>query len=111
MLKRFLIVGGLVIFGMILFGTPLETTDNPANVVKKAGENYKMNVLQDTTKQVTQDLGDQAIEQGCKDPNSQMCRTTNWTVFVTSLGLAILFLGLLIGGLFGGIKIILSIFR
>lgn len=110
MLKKLLIVGGLVIIGMLFFGTPLETSDNPATITKKAGDSYKMNVIQDTTKKVTQDLGNQAIEQGCKDPNSQMCGVSQWYVFVTTLALAILFIGLAVGAIIGGIKIILSIF-
>lgn len=110
MLKKLLIVGGLIIIGMLFFGTPLETSDNPATVTKKAGDSYKMNVIQDTTKKVTQDLGNQAIEQGCKDPNSQMCWTSQWYVFVTSLALLILFAGLSVVAIIGGIKIIASIF-
>ncbi len=108
MLKKLLIVGSLVIIGMLFFGTPLQTSDNPAAVVKKAGDSYKMKVVQDTTKKVTQDLGEQAIKQSCKNPNSQFCWTSQFTVFITSLAIAILFAGLFVAGVLAAIKFILS---
>ena len=111
MIKKLMIVVGLVIVGMVFIGSPIETSDTPSTIAKKAGDSYKMNVIQDTTKKVTQDLGDRAIEQGCKDPNSQMCWTNQWVVFVTTLALAILFAGLAVGAIIGVIKIIASVFQ
>ena len=108
MIKKLLIVVGLVIVGMVFIGSPLETSDTPSSVAKKVGENYKMNVVQDTTKKVTQDLGEQAIKQSCKNPNSQFCWTSQFAVFITSLAIAILFAGLFVAGVLAAIKFILS---
>ena len=110
MINKILIVVGLAIIGFVFFGTTFETSDTPTTVTKKVGDGYKMNVLQDTSTKVTQELGKQAIEQGCKVPNSQMCWTSQWVVFTSTLALAILFIGLTISGLVAVIKIVASIF-
>ncbi len=80
MINKILIVAGLAIIGFVFFGSPFETSDTPTTVTKKVGDGYKMNVLEDTSKKVTQDLGNQAIEQGCKVPNSQMYWTNHCVV-------------------------------
>lgn len=104
-----LVLVALALGGFFLIGSPIEKSDNVDSVAKKAVEGKQIDTAQQATEQVMGQVSQQALDSGCKNPNSQACTTTTFTVVMGNLTIAILFVVLAFAGVVALIKTIDSI--
>lgn len=95
--------------GYFLIGSPVEKSDDMKSVAKKYEESKQIEIAQEATKQVMSQASQQALDSGCKVPDSQSCSTTTSVVMMGNLAITILFVGLAITGILAVIKVIGSV--
>jgi len=81
----------LVVIGVFTIGEPIDKSDTPQTITKKYVENTQVEIIQETTKQVVIPVYQEALESGCKDPNSRSCTNATFAMVVVNLAITIIF--------------------
>lgn len=95
--------------GYLLIGSSVDKDGDVKSITKKYVENKKIEVAQDTSTQVIKQVGDQAIDNNCKDPNSSFCSTTTFAVSVIWIAFTLLIAACIIAGIVAAVKVVGSV--
>jgi len=111
MTRKITIPGIITIFILFLAFSvlPNENTTDTKSSIKNAEESYKTDVVIDTSKQVIENVGNQALETSCKNGSSQACQNTNFGLAIISIVFVILIIGLLVVGIIGVAKWVINL--